>query len=57
MTGSFIWEFDSGSPVVAIYILNKNGLLAVPFTTISDDALHNILTSTKSGEQDNMNLL
>lgn len=57
ITGSYLWEFDTGSPVVAIYVLNKNGLLAVPFTTVSDDALSDILTNTKLGAEDNMNLL
>ncbi|XP_026470548.1 serine/threonine-protein kinase/endoribonuclease IRE2-like, partial [Ctenocephalides felis] len=56
ITGSYLWEFDTGSPVVAIYVLNKNGLLAVPFTTVSDDALSDILTNTKLGAEDNMNL-
>lgn len=41
--GKFKWEVNLTTPVVAAFLLGPEGLLSVPFTTISDDALNQIL--------------
>ena len=42
--GSFLWQKNLNSPVVAVFLLGKEGLLSVPFTSVSG----NICNSFKS---------
>lgn len=55
--GKFQWEANMTSPVVAAFLLGPEGLLSVPFTTISDEALSQILEEKdNSGIVSNMKL-
>lgn len=38
--GSLLWEGDLGSPVIAIYLLSLDGLIKVPFTSLSNHTIH-----------------
>lgn len=46
--GKYKWEVNLTTPVVAAFLLGPEGLLSVPFTTISDDALNQILEEKES---------
>lgn len=37
--GRLVWERDFGSPVVAIYLMDPDGLVAAPFTSLSHETL------------------
>lgn len=52
-----MWQKDLTSPVVAVFLLGPDGLLSVPFTTVSDDALHNIIEFARDGQQNDIKLL
>ncbi|XP_034936103.1 serine/threonine-protein kinase/endoribonuclease ire-1 [Chelonus insularis] len=41
--GVILWESDLESPIIAIYTVNTEGLVNVPFTSVSDDTLDNLL--------------
>lgn len=55
--GTFMWQKDLTSPVVAAFLLGPDGLLSVPFTTVSDGALKNIVEYAKDGQQADIKLL
>lgn len=55
--GTYMWQREFSSPVVAVYLLGPEGLLSVPFTTVSDEALRNIIEYTKDGTKTDMKLL
>lgn len=55
--GTFMWQKDLESPVVAVFLLGPDGLLSVPFTTVSDDALQNIIDYAKEGHKTDVKLL
>lgn len=55
--GTFMWQKDLQSPVVAVFLLGPDGLLSVPFTTVSDDALQNIINYAKEGHKTDVKLL
>lgn len=38
--GNLLWERDFNSPVVAIYLLSLEGLIKVPFTSLSNHTIH-----------------
>lgn len=52
--GTSLWQKDLSSPVVAVFLLGSEGLLSVPFQTVSDDALRDI---KEEGHINNVNLL
>lgn len=56
-TGSFIWQRDLTSPVVAVFLLSSDGLLSVPFTTVSDGALQSIIEYARDGQKSSLRLL
>lgn len=56
-TGTYIWQKDLNSPVVAVFLLGPEGLLSVPFTTVSDEALKTIIEDARDGQQSNIKLL
>lgn len=41
--GSPLWQHDYGSPVIAMYILEESGLVAVPFTSIAEETLDHLV--------------
>ncbi|XP_069685321.1 serine/threonine-protein kinase/endoribonuclease IRE1-like [Periplaneta americana] len=59
--GTFLWEQNYGSPVIAMYMLEKEGLVSVPFTSVAEETLDHLVTQfTSSTDQirisDNMKL-
>lgn len=55
--GKFLWKNDLTSPVVAAFLLGPEGLLSVPFTTVSDEAFQAILDESKDGNVNTVKLL
>lgn len=55
--GTFMWQLDLASPVVATFILASEGLLSVPFTTVSDDTLQSIVEYARDGQKNDIKLL
>lgn len=55
--GTFLWQKDFTTPVVAVFLLSPDGLLSVPFTTVSDAVLKNIVESARDGQRNKINLL
>ncbi|XP_019770362.2 serine/threonine-protein kinase/endoribonuclease IRE1 [Dendroctonus ponderosae] len=39
-TGHLLWETDLGSPVIAMYLLSLDGLIKVPFSSLSNHTIH-----------------
>lgn len=54
--GKFIWQKDLSSPVIAAFLLSKEGLLSVPFTTVSDETLRNVVEDAKDGNTNDIKL-
>uniref|UniRef100_W8C6D6 non-specific serine/threonine protein kinase n=1 Tax=Ceratitis capitata TaxID=7213 RepID=W8C6D6_CERCA len=54
--GKFLWKHDLTSPVVAAFLLGSEGLLSVPFTTVSDEAFESILEESKTGNVNTIKL-
>lgn len=57
--GNLVWDGDLNSPVVAVYLLDNEGLISVPFTSLSNHTLHymsNNLLSADGSFQHNQNL-
>ncbi|XP_011185643.2 serine/threonine-protein kinase/endoribonuclease IRE1 [Zeugodacus cucurbitae] len=54
--GKFLWKRDLTSPVVAAFLLGSEGLLSVPFTTVSDEAFESILEESKTGNVNTIKL-
>ncbi|XP_075146915.1 serine/threonine-protein kinase/endoribonuclease Ire1 [Haematobia irritans] len=54
--GKFVWRNDLSSPVVAAFLLGPEGLLSVPFTTVSDEAFQAILDESKNGNVNTVKL-
>ncbi|KNC31642.1 hypothetical protein FF38_11092 [Lucilia cuprina] len=54
--GKFLWKNDLTSPVVAAFLLGPEGLLNVPFTTVSDEAFQAILEESKDGNVNTVKL-
>lgn len=42
-TGSLLWQMQHDSPVIAMYLLETRGLLNVPFTSIAESTLDNLI--------------
>ncbi|KAK2585144.1 hypothetical protein KPH14_008650 [Odynerus spinipes] len=40
---TILWQLDLGSPVIATYTVTKDGLLTLPFTSVADGTLDNLL--------------
>lgn len=55
--GTFLWQKDLSSPVVATFLLNSEGLLSVPFTTVSDETLSGIIDYARDGQKTDLKLL
>lgn len=54
--GSLIWEQDFSSPVIAVFLLGREGLLSVPFTTVSEQVLTEVTKFAKEGDDKNFEL-
>ncbi|XP_040172580.1 serine/threonine-protein kinase/endoribonuclease IRE1 [Anopheles arabiensis] len=54
--GTPMWQKDLSSPVVAVFLLGSEGLLSVPFQTVSDEVLQEINERAESGNFDDMKL-
>lgn len=55
-TGTFMWQKDLTSPVVAVFLLSSEGLLSVPFTTVSDGVLEKIIETARDGQRNKIDL-
>lgn len=55
--GTFMWLKHLGSPVVATFLMGPEGLLSVPFTTVSDDTLKSIVEYARDGQKNDIKLL
>lgn len=42
-TGSLLWETPFQSPVVAMYLVQDDGIVSVPFTSVSKETMENLL--------------
>ncbi|CAG5031807.1 unnamed protein product [Parnassius apollo] len=52
-TGDLVWSHNLETPVVAAYLLDRQGLISVPFNSIGDDTLDHILedaTTLRNGQ-------
>lgn len=56
-SGTFLWQKDFSSPVVAVFLLRSDGLLSVPFQTVSDGALKTIIEYARDGQKNSIKLL
>ncbi|XP_052869264.1 serine/threonine-protein kinase/endoribonuclease IRE1 [Anopheles cruzii] len=54
--GTPLWQKDLSSPVVAVFLLSSEGLLSVPFQTVSDEVLQEVNERAKSGNYDDLKL-
>lgn len=54
--GTLIWEHDFSTPVIAVFLLGREGLLSVPFTTVSERVLHEVSKYAKEGDDKNFEL-
>ena len=52
-----LWELDFGSPVIAAYAVNKDGLTTIPFTSVAEEALDNLLEKLITTKLDDRLLL
>lgn len=51
-----LWQKDLSTPVVAVFLLGSEGLLSVPFQTVSDEVLQEINERARDGNFDNLKL-
>ncbi|VVD04564.1 unnamed protein product, partial [Leptidea sinapis] len=52
-TGDLVWSHHLETPVVAAYLLDRDGLISVPFNSIGDDTLDHIMedaTTLRNGQ-------
>ncbi|XP_068631729.1 serine/threonine-protein kinase/endoribonuclease IRE1 [Battus philenor] len=52
-TGDLVWSHNLETPVVAAYLLDREGLISVPFNSIGDDTLDHIMedaTTLRNGQ-------
>ncbi|XP_065159273.1 serine/threonine-protein kinase/endoribonuclease IRE1 [Atheta coriaria] len=53
--GSIVWEKNFDSPVIGAYILDPDGLISLPFTSLSNQTLLNFANNLLEEERGNMN--
>lgn len=59
-SGNFLWKLGddiSTSPIVAIFILSKEGFLSVPFTTVSENVIEKVIEYSQSERKNDFQLL
>ncbi|CAH2268974.1 jg15999 [Pararge aegeria aegeria] len=52
-TGDLVWSHNFETPVIAAYLLGREGLISVPFNSIGDDTLDHIMedaTTLRNGQ-------
>ncbi|XP_041977924.1 serine/threonine-protein kinase/endoribonuclease IRE1 isoform X1 [Aricia agestis] len=52
-TGDLVWSHNFETPVIAAYLLDREGLVSVPFNSIGDDTLDHIMedaTTLRNGQ-------
>lgn len=49
--GSVLWDHDLGSPIIGVYTVEKEGLLAVPFTSMANHTLAHLASHFLSHQQ------
>jgi hypothetical protein len=50
--GTFLWEENYESPVIAMYLLQNEGLVSMPFTVVAEETLDHLVTHfTSSSDQ------
>ncbi|XP_058446373.1 serine/threonine-protein kinase/endoribonuclease IRE1 [Malaya genurostris] len=54
--GTPLWQKDLSTPVIAVFLLGSEGLLSVPFQTVSDEVLHEVNDRARDGNFDNLKL-
>ncbi|XP_058822691.1 serine/threonine-protein kinase/endoribonuclease IRE1 [Topomyia yanbarensis] len=54
--GTPLWQKDLSSPVIAVFLLGSEGLLSVPFQTVSDEVLQEVNERARDGSFDNLKL-
>uniref|UniRef100_U5ELH4 non-specific serine/threonine protein kinase n=1 Tax=Corethrella appendiculata TaxID=1370023 RepID=U5ELH4_9DIPT len=54
--GTYLWQKDLSSPVVAVFLLGSEGLLSVPFTTVSDEVFLDVIEQSKNGNYKDLKL-
>ncbi|XP_055641091.1 serine/threonine-protein kinase/endoribonuclease IRE1 [Toxorhynchites rutilus septentrionalis] len=54
--GTPLWQKDLSSPIVAVFLLGSEGLLSIPFQTVSDEVLQEINERAQDGNFDNLKL-
>lgn len=48
-SGEFLWEkLDIKSPIISIFLLGRDGLLSVPFTTVAEDVIDKVVDFSKN---------
>ncbi|XP_011300602.1 serine/threonine-protein kinase/endoribonuclease IRE1 [Fopius arisanus] len=50
--GMVLWELDLNSPVIGIYTMSKDGLVTIPFTSVAQGTLDNLLQRFSSKPSD-----
>ena len=55
--GTHLWQKDLTSPVVSVFLLASEGLLSIPFQTVSEDVLQEIIEHSKDGSNRDLKLL
>lgn len=41
--GNILWDINLGSPVIAVYTIGSSGLLSLPFNSVADSTLNDLL--------------
>lgn len=54
--GTLLWQKDLKTPIISVFLLSAEGLLSVPFTTLSDEALRNVIDYSRDGTKTDFNL-
>ncbi|KAK7794108.1 hypothetical protein R5R35_012602 [Gryllus longicercus] len=59
--GTLLWDQDYGSPVIAIYMVESDSLVSVPFTSVAEETMNNLVAHFSSSpnpiiETDDMKL-
>lgn len=56
-SGNFLWrKSEIESPIIAIFLLSREGFLSVPFTTVADDVLEKVIDYAQSDSRSDFQL-
>ncbi|CAH1180370.1 unnamed protein product [Phaedon cochleariae] len=48
--GNLVWEKDMGSPVIGVYLLDSDGLLSLPFTSLANNTIAQLTNELVSND-------